>query len=83
MIGIVILSLSKDLLLHSSFFILHFISLASLKTSLILTLKYSLHYFAMAMMSVASDTMELTTENQMVVLLLMADVRALVLLGVT
>lgn len=37
----------------------------------------------MAMMSVASDTMELTTENQMVVLVLMADVRALVLLGVT
>ena len=40
-------------------------------------------YLVIAMIRLAKDTNEPTTENQMVVLLLMLDVLALVLLGVT
>lgn len=40
-------------------------------------------YLVIAMIRLANDTNEPTTENQMVVLLLMLDVLALVLLGVT
>ena len=40
-------------------------------------------YLVIAMIRLANDTNEPTTENQMVVLLLMLDVLALVLLGET
>ena len=46
-------------------------------------LRFYFSYFVIAIIRLASDTNEPITENQMVVLLLILDVFALVLLGVT